>query len=148
MPLRYDYSAALRCIGQALEKQKIEIFDLKYDGNEFWLQCGDPNPPHLVPIELRYSSDDIETLDREGKAKRGGSFKMVDFDGLPETLRALGKYVDDKGGHLLRICNSGLAASNSAVKLEYETSAGNVEAEELSKASIYQTMMQMYGDRS
>jgi hypothetical protein len=139
-------SAALRCIGQSLEKQKIEGFDLKCDAGQFFLQCQDPSAFRMM--ELRYSAQDIELLERDGQAKRGASFKMVDFDGLPETLRAIGKYVDDKGGHVLRVCNRDLSSTSVAVKLEYQTVDGRLQTEEISKASIYRTMMEMYKDRS
>jgi hypothetical protein len=147
MPSHGTYSTALRCVGQALEKQRIEFFDLKYEQEKFYIKCEDPNSPHVRLIELRYSADDIDTLERDGQAKRCGSFKMVNYDGLPETLRAIGKYIDDKGGHLLRICNSDVSPTKGAIKLEYQTPSGYLQAEELPKASIYETMMEMYKER-
>lgn len=148
MTLRCDYSSALRCIGQALEKQDIEVFDLKCDDHGFSLECGDTTAPYLTLIELRYSFDDIESLDREGKAKRGGSFKMVDFNGLPEILRAVGRYIDNKNADLMRISNSEWSNTKDSLQLEYETRDGHRRMEDFSMASIYDIMVRMYKDRA
>jgi hypothetical protein len=146
--LRDGYSSALRSIGQALERADIDAFDLKCDNDEFRLQCGDPTPPNLSLIELRYSLEDIERLEVEGRAKRGDSFRTVDFDGLPQILRTLGRYVDNRGGGLLRICNSDASAPAGAIKIEYTSRDGQLKAEELSMASIYQHSVQMYQERT
>jgi hypothetical protein len=148
MPPRHGYSSALRAIGQALETQDIDAFDLQCDNDEFRLQCGDPTPPYLSLIELRYSLKDIECLELEGRAKRGDAFKTVDFDGLPQILRALGGYLDNTGARLLRICNSDASATNASIKVEYTSPDGQLKAEELSIASIYQQGVRMVQERT
>ena len=88
------YSRILRTVGQALEKRHIDLFDLRCYQNEFFLQCGDPTPPHLSLVELRYTLADLDDLDLDARDNRAGSFKLVDFEGLPEILRALGHRVE------------------------------------------------------
>ena len=65
-----NYAGALRCIGQALQNESIEVFELRTHLDEFRLQGGDPNPPYIALIELRFSIEDIKILDREGQARR------------------------------------------------------------------------------
>jgi hypothetical protein len=142
------YSSALRSIGQALERADIEAFDLQCANDEFRLQCGDPTSPYLSLIELRYSLKDIEYLEVEGRAQRGDSFRTVNFDGLPQILRTLGCYVDNRGGDLLRICNSDASAPDGSIKIEYTSGDGQLQAEELSMASIYQHSVRMYQERT
>jgi len=49
-----SYAAAFRCIGQELQSQNIEVFELKSYASEFRLQCGDPNPPYTGVIEMLF----------------------------------------------------------------------------------------------
>jgi hypothetical protein len=148
MPLLCTYSNALRCIGQALETSDIEDFDLKYYSGEFRLECGDPIPPYLKLIQLRYALDDIKSLERKGQARRAGPGKSVSFDSLSEVLRTLGGYVDKRGGRLLRICSSDSSLTQGSVKLEYQTGNRLLHVEEFSMTSIYETIARMYRDRS
>jgi hypothetical protein len=142
MRLLCTYSNALRCIGQALEKSGIEDFDLKYDGGEFRLECGDPSPPYLRLIEVRYALDDIQSLEREGKAKRGRPCEALNVDSLSELLRTLGAHVDKKRGHLLRICSSDSSLPHGSVKLEYQTGK-DLHVEAFSMVSSHQIMARM-----
>jgi hypothetical protein len=67
MVSRHIYSRILRTIGQALEKRHIDLFDLRCHQNEFFLQCGDPTPPHLSLVELRYTLADLDDLDLDAE---------------------------------------------------------------------------------
>jgi len=88
MASRDQFSKTLRVVGQVLEERRIDLFDLKCFGDEFHLQCGDPMPPHLNLVEVRYSAAEIDALDRAARRNRQGSVQFVNFDGLPEILRA------------------------------------------------------------
>src|SRR2546430_9575339 len=88
---------------------------------EFRSHWGDPSPPDLTLIKVRLNSDDISGIELKGRAKRGGSLTTAKLDSLPEILRALGHYVDSKGGRLVRICNGAVALDTSLIMLEYET---------------------------
>jgi len=144
-----NYAGALRCIGQALQNQKIEVFDLNSDGDEFRLQGGDPNPPYTALIELRFSIEDCEILDREGQARRSQSSAEIRFDSLPEMLRAIGKYIDNQRGHLRRIDNSCPSITdNPIVEIEYQTRTGDVQTENLAMSFIHETCVHMYKRRT
>jgi hypothetical protein len=142
MRLLCPYSNALRCIGQALEKSDIEDFDLKYDGGAFRLECGDPIPPYLRLIEVRYAFDDIRSLERQGRAKRGRACESLKFDSLAELMRTLGAHVDKKRGHLRRICSRDSTLPHGSVKLEYQT-GNDLHVETFSMISIHEIMARM-----
>ena len=91
MANRYGYARALRTIGQALEQRGIDLFDVRCDQNDFYLQCADPSPPYLSLVELHYSLGDLNDLDLDARSLRGGSFQFANFDGLPGGLRAVGR---------------------------------------------------------
>jgi hypothetical protein len=86
MPYFRNYAGALRCIGQALQNQHIEVFEIKTNNNEFCVQCGHPNPPYTALIQLQFSPDDIKILDREGHAR---GFKFSPFSGHRAKLATL-----------------------------------------------------------
>jgi hypothetical protein len=89
MASKFAYSRALRTVGQALEKRQIDLFDLRCDQNEYFLQCGDPTPPHFSLVELRYSFADLHDLDLDARDNRAASFKPVNFANAPPTYRTL-----------------------------------------------------------
>lgn len=142
------YSSALRCVGQALQKRNIDVFDLKCEDESFFLQCGDPNPPYLSLIELRYSLDDLISIERKARENRRDSQKIVSFEGLPETLRAVGRYVDKRRGRLLRIWNTDPSPSGDAIKVEYRTRDRNFHSEEFPTTAIYDVSVGMYKERA
>jgi hypothetical protein len=143
------YGRALRCIGQALQAHGIEAFELKTYSNEFRLLAGDPNPPYTALIELKFSPQKIEVLDREGQARRGESSPDVRFDSVPEMLRAIGEYVDVKQGQLRRIDNScSSSSSDSIVTIEYQMRTGDVQTENLTASFIREACVHMYKRRA
>ena len=142
-----SYAAALRCIGQAVQSQNIEVFELKSHADEFRLQCGDPNPPYTALIEMTFSKEKIQIIDREGRRRRGQSTGEIRFDGIPEILRAVGAYIDKKGGYLRLINNCG-SSFDTALELEYQTRAGQVEMETLAMSFIREACVRMYQRRT
>ena len=144
-----NYARALRCIGQALQTLQIEAFELKSYPNGFRLLAGDPNPPYTTLMEFEFSAQKIEGLDRDGQAQRGTSSLEFRFDSVPEILRAIGEYVDQKHGTLRRIDNSYSSTSDSPiVQVEYKTRAGDVKTEELAMSHIREACVHMYKRRS
>jgi hypothetical protein len=144
-----NYASALRCVGQALQNESIEVFELRTHLDEFRLQGGDPNPPYIALIELRFSIEDIKILDREGQARRRPPNAEIRFDGLPEIFRAVGEYVDNNRGHLRGFNNS--SSSNfydPTVEVEYETRAGDVKSENLTMSFIRESAVRMYKKRT
>jgi hypothetical protein len=144
-----NYASALRCIGQTLQTHEIEVFDLQTQGDEFRLLAGDPNPPYTALIELRFSADNIKILDREGQARRGQSAADVRFDSVPEMLRAVGEYIDNRRGHLRRVNNSGTSiADQPVVEVEYQTRTGDIQTENLPMRVIHEASVRMYKRRT
>ena len=149
MPLNFGYAGVLRCIGQALQERSIDIFELKSYADEFRVQAGDPNPPYIALIEMRFSTAQIEVLDREGKMRRGKSNDGIRFDSISEILRGIGGYVDSQRGQLLRIDNSRVSLSDDpAVQVEYETRTGFVQSENLTMSFLREASVNMYKRRT
>jgi hypothetical protein len=144
-----NYAGVLRCIGQALQNQKIEVFELRTHADEFRLQGGDPNPPYVAIVELRFSIENITILDREGQARRRQSNKEIRFDSLSEILRAVGEYIDNKRGYLRRVSNSSSSSfDDPGVEIEYESRAGDVRSETLAMSFIREAVVHMYKRRT
>jgi len=114
-----NYDVTLRCIGQALQSQDIQVFELRTDANEFRVQAADPNPPYTGLIELQFSLDSITILEREGQARRRQSKSEFRFDSLPEILRAVGAYIDNKRAARLRRLNNCCLSDDAEVEIEY-----------------------------
>jgi hypothetical protein len=143
-----NYAAALRCIGQVLQNHAIEVFELKSHANEFRVQAGDPKPPFVGLIELSFSPENIQILDREAQARRRQMNGEVRFDSLAEVLRAVGEYLDGKRAHVRRIDNSDSSLSDQPfVEIEYET-RGDVQLERLALSSIREASVRMYKRRT
>ena len=148
MAFDLGYASALRCIGQALQNQNIDVFELKSVNDGFRVQCGDPNPPYLALIELRFSIEQIKILDRQGRARRGQPNGGIRFDAVPEILRGVGGYIDSTHGHLRRIVNSCASMSDDPViEIEYETRSGSV-SENLTLKFIREASVSMYKRRT
>jgi hypothetical protein len=142
-----SYAVALRCIGQELQKQNIEIFGLETDDQEFRVQCGDPNPPYTRLIQLHFSPERIIMLDREGQERRRQVNSEFRFDSLPETLRAVGEYIDADRGKLRRLDNSSLSDQNQ-LEIAYETRDRELRTATLPMSFIRASAVNMYKRRS
>jgi hypothetical protein len=148
MAPRHDHSKALRTIGQELVKRGIDLFELRCLRSEYYLQCGDPMPPYVGLIELSFSDDDVNSLELAAAGQRGGSFKFVDFEGLPEILRAAGRHVESKEGMLLRVSNTHSSFDDHTMRLEYESRDGRNHVEEVPLTELAETARRMYKERS
>jgi hypothetical protein len=124
----------------------IDLFELKSDGDDFRVQGANPNPPYIGIIDLRFS---LKILDREGQARRRQrSNSEFRFDSLPEILRAIGKYVDDKRGTRLCRLNNCCLSDQDAVEIEYQTRREDVRSEILSISVIREIGVNMYKERN
>jgi hypothetical protein len=148
MALREKTSKRLRVIGQVLDKEGIDLFELRYSGDEYRLLCGDPEPPHLRLVEMRYSGDEIEALDAEARKQRRGQFALVNFDSLPEILRAAGRKIDNQRGKLVRIGNSEASISANTIRVDYQTPDGRIHSEDIALATVADLALRMYKERS
>ena len=143
-----SYDGTLRCIGQALQSHGIEVFELRTDVNEFRVQGADPNPPYTGLIELHFSLDSITILDREGQAQRRKSKSEFRFDSLPEILRAVGIYIDNKRAARLRRLNNCCLSDDAEIEIEYQTRGGEIQTETLSMNGVRETAVDMYKRRT
>jgi hypothetical protein len=144
-----NYAGALRCIGQVLQSREIEVFDLKSAANEFRLQAGDPHPPYTGLLELQFSTETIRNLDREGRRLREEKTKDVRFDSIPEMLRAVGQYIDNRQCRLRRLSNSCSSIGDQpSIEIEYETRQGDVMLENLSLSRLREASVRMYKRRT
>jgi hypothetical protein len=148
MASRHDHSKALRTIGQELVKRGIDLFELRCLRAEYYLQCGDPTPPYVGLIELSFSDNDVTSLELAAASQRGGSFKFVEFEGLPEILRAAGRYVESKEGMLLRVSNTDSSFDDHTMRLEYESRDGRNHVEQVPLTELAETARRMYKERS
>jgi hypothetical protein len=142
-----SYAAAFRCIGQELQSQNIEVFELRSRADVFRVQYGDPNPPYTGIKELVFSKETLQMIDRDGRRRRGQSTGEIRFDSIAEMLRTVGQYIDTKLGYLRWINNSG-SSSDAAFELEYQTRAGQVQVETLTMSFIREASVRMYQRRT
>jgi hypothetical protein len=142
-----SYARAMRVVGLLLEMRDLKTFDLQCDSSGFRLKCGNPKPPCSTTLELRYSIDEIESLERENLVNRKNSGAVVDFLSQAEVLRGLGGYVDKKKGRLVKLSNNHSNLAVGSLKLEYESSDGDRREETFSPSSIYDICVRMYKER-
>ena len=144
MTTHYPYSQALRTIGQQLEIRGIDTFELRCQRADYTIRYGDPEPPHTRLLDIHLSSEELRSLDLNAARRRGSSFKLVNFERLPEILRALGRYVESKDGEILKISTSASTPARDAMRLEYKERDGRIQAEELTTVAITDIAMRMY----
>ena len=148
MVSRYSHARELRTIGQQLAKQNIDIFELRYDNGDYALVCGDPNPPFTDLIHLRYSTFELKSLEFRAVEARSSGFKLVEFTGLAEILRAIGRYVERLDAKLVSISAPNGASDGSMFKIEYETRIGRNRNEDMIADDIASLAMRMYKERA
>ena len=115
---RTAYHQRLRSIGQSLEAQRINVFELSCDGERIVVK-GEPDKETSLLAALRawqkqrrsnglntsltYTGQDIEQLDRQGQANRSQANRLPDFHSLANMLRTVGWYLDQKGAELIEL---------------------------------------------
>jgi hypothetical protein len=61
----------------------------------------------------------------------------------------VGRFVDNKGGHLCRICNvDSSEPTGDSINLEYKDFRGQLRVEKFSAALLYERLTRMYKERS
>jgi hypothetical protein len=164
-----NFAQLLRPVGQMLEPLKLESFSLKIDDSGVYvsgrkreerptshvpevslrvvwqaLRRKQPEPaneaqPSSGVLELRYTQDDIERTDTEEQSKRAGASGTPEAHTLSQILRAVGGYVDQKGGRLLEVRKAG-----DEVTIEYESALRKKMTEQFTVASLYDYWVKMY----
>jgi hypothetical protein len=164
-----NFAQLLRPVGQMLEPLKLESFSLKIDDSGVYvsgrkreerptspvpevslrvvwqaLRRKQPEPaseaqPSSGVLELRYAQDDIERMDTEEQSKRTGAGGTPEAHTLSQILRAVGGYVDQKGGRLLEV-----RKAEDEVTIEYESALRKKMTEQFTVASLYDYWVKMY----
>src|SRR5438046_2641911 len=106
--IKNSYSTILRAIGQELEARGLKTFELRPDGDVYIVACGYQEPPSATPVTLHYSWEDIEDLDRAGRAKRRKLSPPKEFVTLVQIFRAIGGYLDKNQCRIIAISNNKL----------------------------------------
>jgi hypothetical protein len=100
-----------------------------------------PEPqPMSGALELHYTQEDIERMDAEGQSKRQtGDAGSPEAHTLSQILRAVGAFVDQKQGRLLRVTKEA-----QDLTIEYESALKREMTEKFTIASLYDYWVKMY----
>jgi hypothetical protein len=143
----WNYAKELRTLGQALEARQISAVELEIDSGVYFVQGKatnlkpgqtslarmvrdflfgtDPNSgaQNGEDVTLRYTTNEIQQLDDDGRAKRKDADKTPDPYSLSQVLRGAGAYLDNR--HETRLV--GVSVNDRWVTLRYRTAAGQIE---------------------
>jgi hypothetical protein len=139
-----NYSIALRCIGQDLERRGLKTFAIKRDGSHFVVL---PSDPKAAAERIRYTPADIEIMDRCGETGRGNQASQ-EFLHRAQMLRAIGDYLDKYGSTLISITYNDLEHTKSPFRVEYITREGERLIDERPDAAIFDECVLMFQKRS
>ncbi len=157
MKAQTSYDQDLRAIGQALEKRRITIFEIKNQPGRYVVR-GTPDKPTSVIASMRrwvrggendasgtihYSAKEIEEIERQGKKQRAKTGRLPDFYNLSNTLRTLGAYLNSKDAELLELHKRPLT-----VTLLYQNNHGHPHMEDRTIASFFNIFIEMHGRRN
>jgi len=155
---RKTYDRQLRALGQSLEAQRIRIFELRQDGDQFIVK-GEPEQENSLLAKLRhwqmrnrasgtrasltFTPQDIEQLERQGRAQRSRLNRLPDFHSLANMLRLVGSHLDAKGAELIELHKKELS-----VTIVARNQSGHPELEERSIGSFYDLFTRLHAQRN
>ena len=154
---KISYHQQLRSVGQSLEAQRISVFELSCRGERIVVK-GQPDKETSLLAVLRnwqkqrrrdglqssliFTVQDIEQLDRQGRANRFKVNRLPDFYALASTLRTVGWYLDLKGAQLMELHKRPLSLT-----ILSRNPAGHPEYEERTIASFYDLFLSLHDRR-
>lgn len=154
---RPSYERQLRSIGQSLEAQRINVFELTNQG-EHYLVHGEPEKENTLLATLKswqrrlrseglqasltFTPYDLDQLDRQGRTRRSHNQRLPDFHSLPNTMRVVGAYLDAKEAGLIELRKHELSFS-----ILSRSKDGHPEFEEKSLGSLYDLFVKSHGQR-
>lgn len=154
---RKSYDRQLRTIGQSLEAQRINVFELASQGDSYVVK-GEPDKERSLLATLRnwqrrlrseglhssltFTPYDIDELDRQGRSRRSNTNRLPDFHSLPNTLRMVGSYLDSKEAALIELRKRELSFS-----ILSRSKHGHPEFEEKSLGSFYDLFVKLHSQR-
>ena len=151
------YHQQLRSVGQSLEAQRINVFELSHRGERFVVKGQPEKETSLLAMlrnwqkqrrseglhsSLTFTTQDLDQLDRQGRANRCLGNRLPDFYSLPNTLRTVGWYLDLKGAELLEIHKRPLSLT-----ILWRNREGHPEYEERTIASFYELFLRLHDQR-
>ena len=152
-----SYGQQLRSLGQYLEAQRINIFELTCRGERFVVK-GEPEKETSLLAALRqwqqrrrseglngaltFTRNDLDQLERQGRAQRKQSNRLPDFYSLPNALRTVGQYLELKGAELLELQKRQLSLTVLS-----RNNDGHPQMEERSLASFYDLFLKLHDKR-
>jgi hypothetical protein len=144
----YSHARELRTIGQQLDKQGIELFELRCVDGDYFLECADPNPPFIDLIHLQYSAFDLKSLELAAAQARSSGFTQVNFQSMAETLRATGRYLERLNAKLIGISTPDGELDGTLFKVEYQTRDGRHHFENILNNALADITIRMYKERA
>jgi hypothetical protein len=141
------YAKELRTLGQTLEAHQISAVEVEIDSGVYFvhgkatgLKPGQTSLARLVrdflfgtdpnsvvkdgeDVTLRYTTNEIQQLDDDGRAKRKDANKTPDPYSLSQVLRGAGAYLDNR--HETKLV--GVTVNDRWVTLRYRTVEGRIE---------------------
>ena len=141
---KLNCSQALRAIGEDLEQRGIKAFDITCAEDCYTVQGGYQAAPNSLPLNLRYSVEDIKNLDRENREKRNQAADGHDFLRLSLILRSIAGYIGRKKGRLLRISNNIANGTNAMFRIEYVNADNERIVDERAVSAIYDICVSQY----
>src|SRR5215813_13323846 len=169
MPPILSYAQLLRPVGQILEPMQLDSFSLRIEAGGIAVHAEKREERHAPPprevslrvvwqslrkkkaepvnepqpssgvLELHYTTDDIARADTEGQARRNTTGGTPEAHTLSQILRAVGGYVDQKGGRL-----AGVTKGHEEITIEYDSALNKKMIEQFTVASLYDYWVKMY----
>jgi hypothetical protein len=143
-----NYSTALRCIGQELERRGQRTFAIKREGSHYVVSSAISQ--WSVPAQeiVRYTPSDIEIMDRCGETQRGNKISH-EFMHPAQLLRVIGDYLDKYASTLIAIIyNDNAEATESPFRVEYITREGAHLIDDRPGAALFDECVLMFQKRS
>jgi hypothetical protein len=157
MDIQLKYHQQLRSIGQSLEAQRITIFELSHRGDRIVIK-GEPEKEKSLLATLRswqkqrrreglnsslsFTTQDLDQIDRQERAKRSQANRLPDFYSLANTLRTVGWYLDLKRAQLLEMQKHQLSLT-----ILSRNASGHPEYEERTIVSFYDLFVSLHDRR-
>jgi hypothetical protein len=163
----FSYAKELRALGQALEKHHFSCLDLEVEGGIYLVQgkatvakdaqsslvrlvrdliygYSAGGKEKSIETNLRFSAEEIDRLDCEGRSKRKESHQMPDPYSLSQILRGAGSYLDHRDETSL----VGITLKDRWVTVRYNTAEGRLEQAKQDLEYFYNYWVRMYLRRS
>jgi hypothetical protein len=97
--------------------------------------------------ELRYTQDEIDRLEQKGQSRRGSASGSPELLSLSQILRAVGTYIDQKGGRLVAVARRDRSNEMPSITLRYESYNGELKEEDHLFSDIYDLNVHLYKKR-